>query len=490
MAAGEIPTLSQRLVALDGLIARNKKWMEGNSTFAVAWPTEQATLHRMTLPFTDRAQIERTLPFAVEAEVPFELSEMVIGWRVLAAQDEAKLLVALVKKEGLKALIGALAQRKMDPRHVFLDVDVLSHYSPKDTVSAVLHIGYGNTVVAVSKEGIVQWSRAINVGGRDFTRAIRDSLGVSWEEAENIKIGNGQDSAATWERMPPAARQALDPVMGLLLAEVRSSLIYAEDAVGEEIDEVRLFGADALLHPLLGYFREDLGVPVEFAVDPNGDAVPATFAVSDGLAARLAGQTKGEEIELRIGDLAFKGGTNLGRALLIGGGLALAAVTMLVMMKSAWDYRGWMVEENAAEERLSAAYLQIEPSGNAEMAVKSPSITVSTLREKLEDTQRRAKIFDRENRTSETVSTLRALTDAFPAPGEVTVNVSELTATSEGITFTAVTDGFQSASDVETSLKQVEQFKTATKSNEKKNKDNVSFTITISKEVAPVAEEG
>ena len=54
----------------------------GSDVVVLAWPSSEAAFHRVAMPFTDKAQIERTLPFAVENEVPFELDDMVLAWRV------------------------------------------------------------------------------------------------------------------------------------------------------------------------------------------------------------------------------------------------------------------------------------------------------------------------------------------------------------------------------------------------------------------------
>src|SRR5687768_15154842 len=70
--SGEAPTREQRFAALDALLDEEPQVRPGTGDLVVlAFPANEAAFHRVTMPFSDRAQIERTLPFAVENEVPF-----------------------------------------------------------------------------------------------------------------------------------------------------------------------------------------------------------------------------------------------------------------------------------------------------------------------------------------------------------------------------------------------------------------------------------
>jgi hypothetical protein len=71
------------------------------------------------------------------------------------------------------------------------------------------------------------------------------------------------------------------------------------------------------------------------------------------------------------------------------------------------------------------------------------------------------------------------LTVAVPDPETVTVNVSDLTMGNLSMTFNAETDTYESAAAIETSIQAVEAFADAVKSNERRSRDNVTFTMTI-----------
>lgn len=472
------PGLDVRLLALDALLEQHPEWKHGNPTWAVTWPGEQASLHRIELPFTDRAQVERTLPFAIEAEVPFDLDDMVLGWRVLSQTDGTKALVCLARRDRVAHLIEELSGRGMDPRHVFVDADLLGHWALRDRTVAMVDIGHAHTLVAVAREGIVHWSRAINVGGRDFVRAVQQVEGGTWEESTDRLLGGMIGPADAWAQLSPKAREALDGPIGLLLAEIRSTLIAAEDALGVETDEVRLSGGASRLHPLADFLHQDLGVPVGMAADLDGDPVPPEFAVSDALAARLAGLTRGVEIDLRVGDLEYRGGLDVVRTAFLYGGPLFAFVLAGSLIMFAVQFVSLGSEQAEVEQRVKDVVIETLPQVDP-AAVRDGTTALAIMRENTKDAVARAAVLDRTGQVPPTMQKLHDLTQAFPPPAEVTVDVSELTVTPANITFSAETDGYASAAAVEESLRGSARFSAASKGNEKKVRDKVTFTVNI-----------
>lgn len=58
------------------------------------------------------------------------------------------------------------------------------------SLSAILiDVGGGTTDIAVINDGGVQGTKMFGIGGRAFTRSIERALGVSFEQAENLKLG-------------------------------------------------------------------------------------------------------------------------------------------------------------------------------------------------------------------------------------------------------------------------------------------------------------
>ena len=475
------PGIGARLDALDMLLSQHREWTNPANTVSVAWPSGNASLHRITLPFTDRNQVQKTLRFAVEDEVPFDIENYAMGWRTVSAIGETVLMVGLVARSQLGYLIGEFSARKIDPQNVYCDADLNGCYGDKNRVVAVVDVGHASTQVTVAQDGAAAFVHSIDVAGMAFTQEIQRSLGCSWAEAERIKHGEAASPGGLPPRLSAEVRQALDGSMGLLLAEIRSSLINAEDALGLEVDEIRLTGGGARLSPLSDYIHQDLGVPVVGPVDPEGEPIPGPHAVSQALAMSMHRLTSGKEIDLRVDEFAYRGGVDVLKATLTYG-TALALVFAITLV-GVFGYQNVTHnrEAKALEAQIKELVVEIIPS--AEATATNTMMAKSVLEGELIKARERGDLLGDENDEPPTVATLLEITNAMPSPGTppagVTLDVSTLTITQSSITFTAETDGYKSVDDIEASLLKNERYTTVEKSAEKKG-SKVRFSMTIS----------
>jgi general secretion pathway protein L len=487
-----VPTMASRVTALAELVNRHPEWQHPSNTVAVAWSA--AAVRRIALPFADRAQIERALPFAVEAEVPFDLEDMVMGWRPHEGRRGQEVLTVLAERDAVKELVGGLAGIKVDPKYVFHDADLLAALAPTGTV-AVLDVGHGHSALAVVRHGVAEVCRSIDVGGHHVIRAVAKALDVPYSEAEWQVVGGNpldpDDEGSGWDLLPAAARLAADEVMGLLLAEVRSTLVGAEDDLGLDITELRLVGGGSRLGPLGAYLASDLGIPVVRPPSALGGAVSPVYALADTLAARVSGKTKGVEVDLRSGDLAYRGGVDVLRATVLYGGGGFVAFMLAALVVFGVRYRALDGELDEVEARIRDTVVAAIPSMDPSM-VRDSTIATSILRQEMDDAKVRAQVLGSSSGVPPTVALLADLTKAFPPPDKITVDVTELTITPTAVTFTAETDSYASADAVEASLQASERFKSAAKGQERQSRERVSFPVTIplGDGGAPTEEEG
>jgi Tfp pilus assembly PilM family ATPase len=480
--ADAVPSLGERLVALDGLLAEHRDWASPTVTVDLVWPGPSAVVRVVHLPLTDRAQVEQALPFAIEAEVPFDLDEMALGWRALSSAGSTRALVGIVRQEEVSAAVDALRERGLDPHLVALDEEVVGAFAPDSGPVAVLDVGHQGSRVSVFVDGKLVHAHPIDVGGRRFTRAIAEAGQLSFPDAERLKHGEvppdedpteGGDAALPV--LPPAARAAVDGVFGLLLAEVRSTLIDAEDTLGVEIDRILLTGGGSRLEPLADYLSRDLGIPVERPALPSG-ALPPELDVAAGLATlRAAGRPL---VDLRVGKLAFKGGVNVLGAVASYGSAGVAFFLLAAGIVFAVQYTRLSREQAEVDARIEEIVRTAAP--DVSDAILDDSQTVSGYMEGLALAEEdRAEKLAGNTAVPPTIDVLYRLTQAFPPHPDVVVNVSDLTISPSAVTFVAETDGFEQSARVEQVLQANADFASATKSNERRTRDKVEFTMTI-----------
>lgn len=503
-----------RLTALSA--ARAQLGAGGPDTWGACFPAERTSVRIVTLPFVDRAQIEKTLPFEVEGLVPFDLDEMILADRVLSSENnESRVLCALAPKASLQAALAGLATQSIDPKHLLLDTDLYDGFATEG-VQAIIDLGYSRTLISLCRNGQVVGSRGIDRGARDLVWevAIRLSLTVPEAEAAVRAVGiSGQAATGAWgvaevnvdldddgwteeeptgaTRRPNVLPKALNHPSGQveaivrdallpLVTELRASLISFEDALKLSIDEVLVAGAGSALPGLRDLLVESLGVPVRPVSVPEaaGKPVPERFALALALAHRTA-TGKGRHIDFRKRELAFKGDLTALGNLLRYGAVAAAALLLAGIGYFGWQYSKLQSEISDVEATLAETVLQAVPDADPER-LKDPSLATAIMSEKAQETTSRVEALGGiVSNEPPTLTLLLDLATSVPPHTETKMDVTELSVATATITMKIDTTGFEAAANIESALQRSPRFKAAKKSDEKKNKDGVRFSITI-----------
>ena len=323
----------------------------------VALPGPALATHVLTLPFSDVKRLEAALPFEVEAQLPFDLSEAVFDYQV-AHRTEAKsdVLVGVVRTTELQALLALLAECGFDPRVVSHPALVYQSLLPLlppgeprgvETL-AIVDIGFERTTLAIGTAGgELEFGRTFAGGGRDLSRALAAELEVSEAQANHWKEHQGavgmvaQDADA--ERAAAALVRGLQP----LLRELRSTLKAHSARTRRSVTRILLCGGTAKLPGLAEQLAQDLDLSVANLELPESivgaNAGPAVLSSAQALALALRGQATGPRaphFNLRRGEFAFKGHYDFVRERV---GQLAAFVAVLVLL-----FSGFFVARNIA----------------------------------------------------------------------------------------------------------------------------------------------
>lgn len=104
---------------------------------------------------------------------------------------------------------------------------------PSSSVSAILiDVGGGTTDIAFVEEGGVQGTRSFGIGGRSFTKAISEDLGISFAAAEKLKVNLGSSEYSASQRA--AATKSLQKTAEVWTAGVELSISEFIEEQGEK----------------------------------------------------------------------------------------------------------------------------------------------------------------------------------------------------------------------------------------------------------------
>ncbi len=162
----------------------------------------------------------------------------------------------------------------------------------------ILNVGNQGTTLVVWGKNQKFFTREIHVGGHHFTEATSRVKGITYEEAEKVKLAEGVNSASTQstsggDDSPFTLKMAEKTIYTQLTEEIRKTLrYYLKNNANTFFNKFYICGGSASLPGLAEFMQEQLNVNVEifdlnkgieFKVTPEN---PAQFVVAAGCAIR------------------------------------------------------------------------------------------------------------------------------------------------------------------------------------------------------------
>lgn len=332
----------------------------------VALPGPTLATHVVTLPFSDPRKIEQTLPFEIEGQLPYDISEVVFDYQVASTKDKkSDILVGLVRKTELKALIDTLAELKLTPKVIthpgIAYQNVLATMSAaevQDGAIAIVDIGHERTSIAIgSPGGPVEVARTFSGGGKDLTRTLAREFQVPPLDAEKWKEQHG--ALASHINGPDAERAAGAFIRGMqgVVRELRQSFKAYSARSRRPVMRVYICGGTATMPGFDEQLASDLSIPVERLALPNeaaaqiGQADLSRMAQPFALALRgFASGAKAPRFNLRRGEFGFKGDFDYVRDKIPR--IAAFAFTLLLLIIASGMVRNFLLAER--EEKVDA----------------------------------------------------------------------------------------------------------------------------------------
>jgi type IV pilus assembly protein PilM len=115
---------------------------------------------------------------------------------------------------------------------------------------ALVDLGFRNTTISMLQRGELIMHRIVNMGGDRITQGLADSLGISYAEAEGIKVGMANEVGS-----------AIEPLVGTLGRELRAFIDFFEHQQDVAVSQVFVSGGSARSELIVQALQLELLVP-------------------------------------------------------------------------------------------------------------------------------------------------------------------------------------------------------------------------------------
>ncbi len=260
---------------------------------------------RLNVPEGSREEIEDHILWEAEQYITFGADDSQIDFHIIGDNEGGgkDAIVAAAKNEIIENFTNVLKDAKLTAKVVDLNVIALANVMEEvlqDNIeeynqgTLLLDFGAQSTKVVVFKRGAPIFTKEIPVGGSLVTEEIQRQMGVSYEEAEDLKISTDDRG-----NLPQEILNIVSSQIEQQIAEVKKSInFYITQGSAEKVEYCFVTGGSSLLPGLIEKLSIVTGLEVQRLdvlsafklnnkkLDENADQLAAIAPVVIGLAMR------------------------------------------------------------------------------------------------------------------------------------------------------------------------------------------------------------
>ncbi|MGC6508484.1 MAG: type IV pilus assembly protein PilM [Myxococcota bacterium] len=302
---GQVMNTSAIVESIGSLIAE-KGIKAKNITASVSG--NAVIIKRITLPMMSIDELEESIQWEAEQYIPFDINDVNIDVKILENSDfvdgsQMEVLLVAARRDLVNERMSLIQQSGFKPYIMDVDAFAVANmfeycYEDLQGTIALVNIGSSSVNINILRDGNSIFNRDVSMGGMQFTNEIQRAMSISFEEAEALKVGGGEEDQQAL--IPQEIEDILTSVSETLASEVQRSLEFFRTTSGDGfIDQIYLSGGAAQTPGLLRAIQEQTGIDAE-VVDPFRnievderqfnpnflDDTAPQFAVAVGLALR------------------------------------------------------------------------------------------------------------------------------------------------------------------------------------------------------------
>jgi type IV pilus assembly protein PilM len=266
------------IVDIDFLANELKSIFEENKiksrNVACALSSYSVISKKITIPFLQEEELERTIGMEVENAIPFPMRDIYYNYYVMGVDAEKQSMmnvkIVAAKKEIVDAYVTAFNMADLSLQIVDVDIFDISNlveqiYSPKEHSVVIVDIGASVTNIAILNGEDIEFTREILVGGKYLTNLIQKSARLNYKSAEEKKLSADSNIVYLFE----------DFIFNIASEINKTVRFYLATKPKENIGKIYVTGGSSLLPGLKEKIVEDSGIQVEvinpFLLTQSGD---------------------------------------------------------------------------------------------------------------------------------------------------------------------------------------------------------------------------
>lgn len=264
------------------------KYDPENTKYIVGLRQDKVALRTKTFPFSDRNKIAKTLPLDLEEEIPFNIENAVVDFKInKIIPPTSEILAFVAKKEAVEKTLQLMKECGIQIEILSTEgsafanlvekwnwpiiplqtkegslIDETTQISSKN-LSVILNIGNAQTILTLFDEGKLIGVRNILWGGKIVAELIAKRFNLPLSEAHKELEAKGFILTKKQEISPEA--KAFSDIISRsvreLVRDVQISLLEAKSEFNADISKIEITGGMSMVQGIAPYMTQLLEIP-------------------------------------------------------------------------------------------------------------------------------------------------------------------------------------------------------------------------------------
>ncbi len=233
----------------------------GSNRVVIGVPTARTFSRTFTLP----AATEKTLKDAVELEadqyIPLPSETLYMDYQIIERNKEnLTILMSAIARVVIDNIMTAAQASNLMPLLIEPGISsvgrVLTATEEGNLPTVIVDIGPASTDIAILDKGSIRVTGGVAIGGNTFTLDIAKHLGVTLENAHQLKVLNGLSAGPRQQKLSAA----LEPGLERILGETKKVIRYYNERIsnGRKLEQLLVVGSGSNLPGIGEYFTNSL----------------------------------------------------------------------------------------------------------------------------------------------------------------------------------------------------------------------------------------
>ncbi|KAA0258428.1 type IV pilus assembly protein PilM [Deferribacter autotrophicus] len=243
---------------ITAIINAFKKGKFSHKNVGAALKGNDVIVKRVQANVPDRKTFDETFRWDAEQYIQMNIEDVNIDYEIIDFDEtinQADVILAVARKDLIADAISVLESAKLKPTIIDLEVFTLmncfeANYGREDEVSLIINIGHTSTLMVYIKNGLYEFSRTVDLGGKNCIEEIQKRMNYVYEDAR-LKLFDKESLEFDDE-----LKSAVESFNERLATEIKNSINYFYTSTQLVVDKIYVCGGGANIYGLKEYIEK------------------------------------------------------------------------------------------------------------------------------------------------------------------------------------------------------------------------------------------